>query len=114
MNINKYTEKAQEAMLAAQQLADREGHPEMLPEHLLLALVEQKDGIVPTLVRKLNADPSAIAAGIRAELNRQPRAHGDRRSCRAERRAGAGPKGCLWQARRARSGRRRVTRPGHP
>jgi ATP-dependent Clp protease ATP-binding subunit ClpB len=76
MNINKYTEKAQEAILAAQQLADREGHPEMLPEHLLLTLAEQKDGIVPTLVRKLNADPAAIAAGIRAELNRQPRAHG--------------------------------------
>src|SRR5688572_15973540 len=76
MNINKYTEKAQEAILAAQQLADREGHPEILPEHLLLTLLEQKDGIVPTLVRKLNADPPALAGTVRAELNRQPRAHG--------------------------------------
>src|SRR5919107_1616195 len=76
MNINKYTEKAQEAIVAAQQLADREGHPEMLPEHLLLTLVEQKEGIVPEIVRKMNADPAAIAAAVRAELNKLPRAHG--------------------------------------
>jgi ATP-dependent Clp protease ATP-binding subunit ClpB len=76
MNINKYTEKAQEAVIAAQQMADREGHPEIQPEHLLLTLVEQKDGIVPTIIRKMNADPVAIASAIRAELNRLPRAHG--------------------------------------
>ena len=39
MNLNRYTEKAQEAILAAQQLAERAGHPEVLPEHLLLALI---------------------------------------------------------------------------
>jgi ATP-dependent Clp protease ATP-binding subunit ClpB len=76
MNINKYTEKAQEAILGAQQLADREGHPEITPEHLLLTLLEQRDGIVPEIVRKMNADPAALAAGIRAELERLPRAHG--------------------------------------
>jgi ATP-dependent Clp protease ATP-binding subunit ClpB len=47
MNIQKYTEKAQEAVIGAQSLADREGHPEITPEHLLLALVEQHGGIVP-------------------------------------------------------------------
>src|SRR6478672_4374885 len=76
MNINKYTEKAQEAILGAQQLADREGHPEILPEHLLLTLVEQREGIVPEIVRKLNADPAKVAAELRAELNKSPRAHG--------------------------------------
>jgi ATP-dependent Clp protease ATP-binding subunit ClpB len=76
MNINKYTEKAQEAVLAAQQLADREGHPEILPEHLMLVLLEQKEGIVPGIVRKLNAEPATLAAEVRAELNKQPRAHG--------------------------------------
>ena len=76
MNINKYTEKAQEAILGAQQLADREGHPEILPEHLLLTLLEQKDGIVPEIARKMNADPAALAGQVRAELQRQPRAHG--------------------------------------
>jgi ATP-dependent Clp protease ATP-binding subunit ClpB len=76
MNINKYTEKAQEAILNGQQLADREGHPEIVPEHLLLSLLEQKEGIVPGIVRKLNADPSTLAAEVRAELNKLPRAHG--------------------------------------
>ena len=76
MNINKYTEKAQEAILAAQQLADREGHPEIVPEHLLLTLVEQREGIVPEIARKMNADPAALAAAIRAELKKLPSAHG--------------------------------------
>ena len=76
MNINKYTEKAQEAILGAQQLADREGHPEIVPEHLLLTLVEQKDGIVPEIVRKMTVDAAALAAAVRTELQRLPRAHG--------------------------------------
>src|SRR5215217_6294243 len=76
MNINKYTEKAQEAIVAAQQLADREGNPEILPEHLLVTLVEQREGIVPEIVRKMNADPAALAEAVRTELERQPRAQG--------------------------------------
>ncbi len=76
MNINKYTEKAQEAILGAQQLADREGHPEVTPEILLLTLLEQRDGIVPEIVRKMNADPAALAAAVRAEIQKLPRAHG--------------------------------------
>jgi ATP-dependent Clp protease ATP-binding subunit ClpB len=76
MNINKYTEKAQEAILTAQQLAEREGHAEILPEHLLLTLLEQKEGVVPEIVRKMNPDPMALAGAVRTELNRLPRAHG--------------------------------------
>src|SRR3954467_3611171 len=76
MNINKYTEKAQEAIVGAQQLADREGHPEITPEHLLLSLVEQQGGIVPEILRKLNGDPARVAAEVRAELGKHPRAHG--------------------------------------
>ena len=76
MNINKYTEKAQESILAAQQLTEREGHAEVLPEHLLLTLLEQKDGVVPEIVRKMNPDPATLVAAVRAELNRLPRAHG--------------------------------------
>ncbi|MBA3231520.1 MAG: ATP-dependent chaperone ClpB [Acidobacteria bacterium] len=76
MNINKYTEKAQEAIVGAQQIADREGHPELQPEHLLLTLLEQRDGIVPAIVRKMNQDPEPLAAAVRAELGRAPRAHG--------------------------------------
>src|SRR5829696_774002 len=76
MNINKYTEKAQEAVIAAQTLADREGHPEITPEHLLLTLVEQREGIVPSIVTKMNADPAALAAAVRTEIARLPRAQG--------------------------------------
>ena len=76
MNINKFTEKAQEAVLGAQQLADREGHPEFTPEHLLLTLLEQREGIVPEIVRKMNADPAALATAVRTELEKLPRAHG--------------------------------------
>src|SRR5215210_1248255 len=76
MNINKYTEKAQEAILGAQTLADREGHPEITPEHLLLTLVEQRDGIVPSIVTKMNADAAALASAVRTEIGRLPRAQG--------------------------------------
>ena len=76
MNLNKYTEKAQEAVVTAHQLADREGHPEITPEHVLLTLFEQRDGIVPSIARKLNADPAALAGALRTELGRAPRAHG--------------------------------------
>ena len=70
MNINKYTEKAQEAVLAAQQLAEQMSHPQIEPEHLLVALVEQRDGVVPELLRKMAADPAQIARG-RARTARQ-------------------------------------------
>ena len=73
MNINKFTEKAQEAVAAAQQLAEQTNHPQIEPEHLLVALVEQREGIVPELLRKMNADPGAVAPR---------RARAARRSCR--------------------------------
>ena len=76
MNINKYTEKAQEAVIGAQQLADREGHAEILPEHLLVTLIEQREGIVPSIIQKIGADPAAVATAVRGELGRLPRAHG--------------------------------------
>ncbi len=76
MNIQKYTEKAQEAIAGAQQLADREGHPEITPEHVLLALIEQQGGIVPEILRKINADPSAVATAVRGELAKMPSAQG--------------------------------------
>ena len=76
MNINRLTEKAQEAVVGAQQLADRAEHPEIEPEHLLSALVEQREGIVPALVRTLEVDPADLAAAIRVELARLPSASG--------------------------------------
>ena len=76
MNLNKYTEKAQEAVLAAQNLAESENHPQIEPEHLLVALAEQQDGVVPALLRKLQLDPAAIARDARHAIGQQPKVHG--------------------------------------
>jgi ATP-dependent Clp protease ATP-binding subunit ClpB len=76
MNINKFTEKAQEAVLAAQQLAEQMSHAQIEPEHLLVALVEQREGIVPEVLRKMSVNPADIATGARALLAKIPQAYG--------------------------------------
>ena len=76
MDINRLTEKAQEAVLTAQQFAEQAGHPQIEPEHLLLTLVEQHEGVVPALLQKLDVDPAALAAATRAALERLPSATG--------------------------------------
>ena len=76
MNINRLTEKAQEAVVAARQLAERAGHPQIEPEHLLLSLVVQHEGVVPALLQKLDVDPVSLAAASRAALDRLPAATG--------------------------------------
>jgi ATP-dependent Clp protease ATP-binding subunit ClpB len=76
MNINKYTEKAQEAVLGAQQLAERMSHANIEPEHLLVALVEQREGVVPEVLRKMSVDPAQIARSARDLLAKVPQAYG--------------------------------------
>jgi ATP-dependent Clp protease ATP-binding subunit ClpB len=76
MNINKFTEKAREAVAAAIELAQQSNNPQVEPEHLLVALVEQHDGVVPELLRKMNADPAAIGRGARELLKKNPQAYG--------------------------------------
>src|SRR5499427_729225 len=76
MNINKYTEKAREAVAAAVELAQQANNPQLEPEHLLVALVEQREGIVPELLRKMNGDPAAIARAGRDLLKKIPQAYG--------------------------------------
>ena len=76
MNINKFTEKAQEAILGAQRLAEQMHHAQIEPEHLLVALVEQREGVVPELLRKMALDPGAIGRGARDLLTKLPQAYG--------------------------------------
>ena len=76
MNLNTFTEKAQEAIVGAQRLAETAGHPQIEPEHLLTTLVEQPNGVVPSLLKKLSVEPSAIAAAIRDQLDKLPRTEG--------------------------------------
>jgi ATP-dependent Clp protease ATP-binding subunit ClpB len=76
MNINKYTEKAQEAVLAAQQLAEQSSHAQIEPEHLLVALAEQSDGVVPEVLRKMSVNPADIVREARDLLAKIPQAYG--------------------------------------
>ena len=75
MNLNRLTEKAQEAVVAAQQLATRLNHPHIDPEHLLAALVGQAGGIVPAVLRKMQIDPVALGRAVDQDLNKIGRAH---------------------------------------
>jgi ATP-dependent Clp protease ATP-binding subunit ClpB len=76
MNINKYTEKAREAVAAAIELAQQQNNPQLEPEHLLVALIDQHDGIVPELLRKMNADPAAVVREARDLIKTFPSAYG--------------------------------------
>src|SRR5438874_10675080 len=76
MNINKYTEKAREAVAEAIKLAQQANNPQVEPEHLLVALVTQQDGIVPELVRRMGRDAAAVAREARALLQKISQAYG--------------------------------------
>ena len=76
MNLNKLTEKAQESVLGAQKLAETLGHAQIEPEHLLISLLEQQDGVAPAVLRKMNADPADLARVMRGEIARGPQAYG--------------------------------------
>src|SRR4029453_7088640 len=76
MRFDKLTVKAQEAVQAAQSLADQGNQQALEPEHLLLALVEQQEGVVGPLLAKLGARPEIITREIKAELARLPKVSG--------------------------------------
>jgi ATP-dependent Clp protease ATP-binding subunit ClpB len=73
IRFDRFTEKAQEALLAAQELWRTHQHPQVDTEHLLLALVEQPDGIVPQVLARAGVNLAALRGRLRAELERQPR-----------------------------------------
>jgi len=76
MDPNHLTQKSQEALHDAQTKALRFGHTEVDGEHLLLALLDQADGIVPRLLAQAGADPDQLRTGLEAELGRRPRVSG--------------------------------------
>jgi ATP-dependent Clp protease ATP-binding subunit ClpB len=76
MDLNKYTEKAQEAVLASQQIAERTGNAEIFPEHLLLSLLLQRDGIVPAVLGKMNVDATALAQAVEQQIGKFPKVQG--------------------------------------
>ena len=62
MRVERFTTKSREALAQAQSEAIRRGNPELTPEHLLLALLQQEDGVIPAIVQKAGANPKDLAA----------------------------------------------------
>src|SRR3989449_1699202 len=85
MKFDKLTVKAQEAVQAAQSLADQGNHQAIVPEHVLLALLQQQEGVVGPLLAKLGARPEVIAREIQSELDKLPRVQGGGRQYASER-----------------------------
>jgi ATP-dependent Clp protease ATP-binding subunit ClpB len=76
VDLNRLTQKSQEALHDAQTKALRFGHVEVDGEHLLLALLDQPEGLIPRLVAVAGADPDRLRATVEAELGRRPRISG--------------------------------------
>ncbi|MBI2246914.1 MAG: ATP-dependent chaperone ClpB [Armatimonadetes bacterium] len=76
MRFDKFTEKAQEALLSGQELMQKFGHSQVEPEHLLLALIEQSEGIVPAIIDRAGANTQAVRGRLRTELEHRPRVQG--------------------------------------
>src|SRR5687767_535275 len=73
---NRWTIKTQEAFNRALESARSASSPEVLPEHLLLALLDQPEGVVVPLLQKVGIDPSVLRTKLDDRLTRQPRAYG--------------------------------------
>jgi ATP-dependent Clp protease ATP-binding subunit ClpB len=78
MRSDKLTHKSQEAITGAQELATENGQQEVDLEHLLLAMLQQKDGVVPAIVAKVGADRGQLLQALADELGRRPRVSGGR------------------------------------
>jgi ATP-dependent Clp protease ATP-binding subunit ClpB len=76
MNLDKYTQKAQEAILQAQNLAREFDHQIIEPTHLLLALLEQSDGVVPALVSRISGSISGLVAELKQDMESRPKVSG--------------------------------------
>ena len=75
-DVSKFTEKAQEAISLAQKMAEERNNTQLESEHLLLALVDQKDGVVPQILDKLNVDHTQVKRQLENELEKLAKASG--------------------------------------
>ena len=73
---DKFTVKAQEAVQRANEIAAEHGNPEILPVHLLAALIEDREGIVPPVLEKLGVGPEAVLSDVYKEIERLPKVSG--------------------------------------
>src|SRR3989454_686218 len=76
MKLDKFTVKAQEALQEAQAIARKRDHQEILPEHLLAALLQQQDGLVPPLLQRVGVEPRLLQQRLEDELRKVAQVHG--------------------------------------
>ena len=74
---DKFTVKAQEAMQRANDLASEHGNPELQPLHVLAALLEDKEGIVPPVLEKIGIGPQAVLSDVYREIEKLPKVSGE-------------------------------------
>lgn len=70
MRFDRFTLKAQEAVQASQEIADKHNHQAIEPEHLLVALLDQEEGIAPSILQKVGVDPGYINQQVLTELEK--------------------------------------------
>ena len=76
MNLEKYTQKSQEALLSAQNLAQGYNHQTIEPAHILQALLQQEEGVVPALVTKIAGSPQTLLREVKNDLGGRPQVTG--------------------------------------
>ncbi len=76
MDLNKYTQKAQQALIQAQTLAADLNHQTIEPAHLLMALLGQDQGVVPAIVTKVAGSPAALREDVGNDLENRPKVYG--------------------------------------
>jgi ATP-dependent Clp protease ATP-binding subunit ClpB len=76
MRFDKFTLKGQEVIQASQQLAERFGHQQIEPEHLVMAILEQTEGVIPPLLGKIGVDQGQLKQSFEAALDKIPRVSG--------------------------------------
>ncbi len=76
MNINKYTQKSMEAVQSCEKAAYDFGNPEMRSEHLLYALIDDSEGLIPKLLMKCSVNVTVLKAQVKGLIERLPRVQG--------------------------------------
>ncbi|MDQ6859538.1 MAG: ATP-dependent chaperone ClpB [Verrucomicrobiota bacterium] len=76
MRVDKFTQKMQEALQAAQELAAQHNQQELTNDHFLIALLDQSEGVTRPLLEKLGVAPATLRSQLEAEMKRRPQVHG--------------------------------------
>jgi ATP-dependent Clp protease ATP-binding subunit ClpB len=76
MDLNKFTQKAQEAIFQSQQIAKDNHHQAIEPVHIMLALIHQPEGVVPAVINKIAGNSNALLDEVKKEIDIRPKVTG--------------------------------------